>query len=114
MTTKQPEALRLADALNGIPFIGFFAHGQLGTEDSGVCKEAATELRRLHEENQQWQDKCNTYIEIHDAVVKDNERLHEVNAELLASVKELLNCIQTDRDWDEGRRARAAIAKATG
>jgi hypothetical protein len=102
VTTKQPEALRLADLIDN-------RHCTYGDID-----EAADELRRLHEENQQWQDKCNTYIEIHDAVVKDNERLHEVNAELLASVKELLNCIQTDRDWDEGRRARAAIAKATG
>lgn len=45
--TEQTKAQRLADKLSDIPFIGFFAHGQLGTEDSGVCKEAAAELRRL-------------------------------------------------------------------
>jgi hypothetical protein len=41
-------------------------------------------------------------------------RLHEVNQDLLASVVELLNCIQPDRDWHEAKRARATIAKATG
>jgi hypothetical protein len=34
--------------------------------------------------------------------------------DLLAVCEELLNCIQPDRDWNEARRARAAIAKAKG
>ena len=34
--------------------------------------------------------------------------------ELLAACVELLNCIDPARDWFEARRARAAIAKATG
>jgi hypothetical protein len=33
---------------------------------------------------------------------------------LLASLKECLSCLQTDRDWDEGKRARAAIKLAEG
>ena len=47
-------------------------------------------LRQLREENQQWQEKCNTYIQIHDAVVKDNERLHEMNAQLVKALKKAL------------------------
>lgn len=34
--------------------------------------------------------------------------------DLLASCLELLNCIDTNRDWAEAKRARAAIAKARG
>lgn len=41
MTTKQPKALRLADALNEKP------------DSDGDCREAAAELRRLHEVNQE-------------------------------------------------------------
>lgn len=33
--------------------------------------------------------------------------------ELLDACKELLNCIDVNRDWEEAKRARAAIAKAT-
>lgn len=43
-----------------------------------------------------------------------NGRLIAAAPELLASCIELLNCINTDRDWEEGKRARAAIAKARG
>lgn len=77
MTDKQPEALRLADVLDD-------------EGDSWWDEQAAAELRRLHEENQQWQEKCNTYIQIHDAVVKDNERLHEMNAELVEALEKAL------------------------
>ena len=64
MTDEQPEALRLADQLERM---------SLSTRWD---KKAAAELRRLHEEVQQWQEKCNTYMELHDAVVKDNDRLY--------------------------------------
>ena len=84
MTDKQPEALRLADVLDD-------------EGDSWWDEQAAAELRRLHEENQQWQEKCNTYIQIHDAVVKDNERLHEMNAEL--PVGTMLYTAPPQREW---------------
>ena len=42
--SEQPEALRLADALNEKP------------DSDGHCREAAAELRRLHEVNQQLLD----------------------------------------------------------
>ena len=31
----------------------------------------------------EWQEKCNTYIELHDAVVKDNDRLYAAVANLI-------------------------------
>ena len=42
MTDKQPEAQRLADDLEILE----------DTIGDGICKEAATELRRLYEENE--------------------------------------------------------------
>jgi len=59
MTDKQPEALRLADV----------------AQRFGLGEDVAVELRRLHEENKQWQEKCSTYIELHDAVVADSDKL---------------------------------------
>jgi len=103
MTDKQPEALRLADVLDD-------------EGDSWWDEQAAAELRRLHEENQQWQEKCNTYIQIHDAVVKDNERLHEMNAELVEALK---TCEWVDdggyghAEYDPAKVA-AALEKAEG
>lgn len=67
MTDKQPEALRWADVLVL----------NVGTQLIHR-KQAAAELRRLHEENKQWQDKCSTYIELHDAVVKDSDIAYEL------------------------------------
>jgi hypothetical protein len=76
--------------------------------------ELLVALRQLREENQQWQEKCNTYIQIHDAVVKDNERLHEMNAELVEALRarlatcdrcgkvnpaELHTCTPPQREW---------------
>jgi|VirMetMinimDraft_7_1064189.scaffolds.fasta_scaffold00193_25 hypothetical protein len=79
MNNNQSEALRWANILT------LNVGSQLINR-----KQAAAELRRLHEENQQWQEKCNTYIQIHDAVVKDNERLHEMNAELVEALEKAL------------------------
>jgi ElaB/YqjD/DUF883 family membrane-anchored ribosome-binding protein len=70
MTTQQPEALRLADQL------------QRRFPKSG--KEAAAELRRLHESNQ----------------------------ELLAALKECIHFVEYDPKNVIGKQAKAAIAKA--
>jgi hypothetical protein len=67
----QPEALRLADALD----VGEISY-------TGMCK-AATELRRLHESNQ----------------------------ELLALLKECIHFVEYDSGNVIGKKARAAIAK---
>ena len=45
--------------------------------------EVEDEPRRLHEEVQQWQEKCNTYMELHDAVVADSDRLYAAVANLI-------------------------------
>ena len=37
----------------------------------------------VKEEREQWQEKCNTYMELHDAVVKDNDRLYAAVANLI-------------------------------
>lgn len=79
MTDKQPEALRLADCLTNRTTLW---------NDKAT---AAAELRRLHEENLQWQEKCNTYMELHDAVVKDSDRLYALNAELVEALTDLVN-----------------------
>ena len=118
MTDKQPEALRLAEWLE--------------TSANTRDKQAAAELRRLHEENKQWQDKCNTYIELHDAVVKDSDRLYALNAELVSFVSFVLSGINTgsikakpildfrNEDVNEipmislASMARAALTKAEG
>ena len=50
MTNEQPEALRLAELLEAVPFIGFVFDEQPGVEDPGLAKDAAAELRRLHAE----------------------------------------------------------------
>jgi hypothetical protein len=67
----QPEALRLADALD----VGEISY-------TGMCK-AATELRRLH----------------------------EINQELLALLKECIHFVEYDPGNVIGKKARAAIAK---
>jgi hypothetical protein len=69
--TTQPEALRLADALD----VGEISY-------TGMCK-AAAELRRLH----------------------------EVNQELLALLKECIHFVEYDPGNVIGKKARAAIAK---
>lgn len=42
----------------------------------------------------------------------DLRELRQQRDQLLASVKELLPCIDPNRDWDEGKRARAAVKRA--
>jgi hypothetical protein len=48
---------------------------------------------------------------VHDAAA-ELRRLHESNTELLAALKDLINCADPHRDWEEIKAARAAIAKA--
>jgi hypothetical protein len=63
----------------------------------------------------QWEirDTRQGVIAITESLNPDDAALIAAAPDLLASVKELLSCIQPDRDWDEAKRARAAIAKAT-
>lgn len=61
----------------------------------------------------QLEDPVNAKLYLAPYIAAELRRLHAVNQDLLASVVELLNCIQPDRDWHEAKRARATIAKAT-
>ena len=82
MSDKQPEALRLADEIDRV----------YGYPDTNA---AATELRRLHEVNQE---------------------LQEALEEALKALEEALKLIELVMpiEGDVTREARAAIAKATG
>ena len=78
--STEPEALRLADALEELD--AQFSH-------TGLCGEAAVELRRLH----------------------------EVNQDLLKALNTILNiCLIDNGHWAKTieREAHEAIAKATG
>jgi hypothetical protein len=77
---KQPEALRLADALDEL---------DRQFSRNGLCGDAAAELRRLH----------------------------EVNQDLLKALNTILNiCLLDNGHWAKTieREAHEAIAKATG
>ncbi len=75
--TQQPEALRIADLLEAVPFIGFIFDEQSGTEDPGLVKEAAAELRRLHEleeSQKEWRKKNKASAEFVAAVMIGQEK----------------------------------------
>ena len=106
--TTQPEALRLADWLDGS------SNGPLDARH-----KAAAELRRLHDENcrltEQLQDEIASYGRLSDLVSVLDSR----NQELLEALKFIADrrdlmfaeCCDAEEIVD---RARAAIAKAQG
>ena len=49
-----------------------------GYEDEMSCLEAFADLVAA-----EWQEKCNTYMELHNAVVKDSDRLYAAVANLI-------------------------------
>ena len=61
--------------------------------------------------DKQWEEKCNLYIKIHDAVVIDNEKLYALNVEL---VKALELCSKTSYIRDAHSIAIEALTKAEG
>jgi hypothetical protein len=107
--TKQPEALRLAEMIEGdMSCIG----------DDEIAKE----LRRLHEENERLLAANKDSLSHFDALMADHKKLHEVNQELLEALKQTMSWIDNwspeftyDPDWSNHEdKARAAIAKAEG
>jgi hypothetical protein len=70
--TKQPEALRLADALDDE-----FTQGRISNHSG---REAAAELRRLYERCEQWRD-------IHDAVVADSDKVYALLRQALEALE---------------------------
>jgi hypothetical protein len=92
MTDKQPEALRLAYVLEQ-------------GHDLRDEEEAAAELRRLHQsEREAWR-----YA---DELEQERKRLHEVNAELVEALKQIIDLPEDSRI--HYKAARRAITKATG
>ena len=90
---KQPYALRLADDLRAAP------------ERTRTSFEAADELRRLYEQNDRFAD----------GILSMGRRiaaLEAVNGELLEAIQDILDTGFTG--GPQGKRARAAIAKAKG
>jgi len=65
-------------------------------------------LRLAKIQSREWPAPCPTE---RDQTADELRRLHEVNQELLAALKDLINCADTNRDWTELKAARAAIAK---
>lgn len=64
----------------------------------------------------EWQEKCNTYMELHDAVVKDNDRLYALNAELVEALK-LADAMLSGANMNAKvveQKVHAALAKAQG
>jgi hypothetical protein len=111
--TKQPEALRLADALDEY------------AAQFNAKSEAAAELRRLHEVNQEWERKAATWLASPEAAQRlDGYRelaqrinyLETMNQELLEALDKLARLGNGDHygNSDGNMIARAAIAKATG
>lgn len=122
--TQKSNALRLADELDAY-------------HTRSCHKEAAAELRRLHEENRKLKTVPMKYrrMEFNAQLQEENKRLHEVTQELLEALKIAKDqledwevCIDGEwghcRDLDEleadmalhpaTRAVRAAIAKAEG
>ena len=103
----QPEALRLADELDGIPLTDF-------TE--ALADDAAAELRRLHAETTNQQDWLVEWRKCAD----EAERLHALNAELLEALKSMVQLDEEEHQRGGGdidickevQDAYAAIAKA--
>jgi len=104
--TTQPEALRLADALE--------VRGFLGT----TASDAAAELRRLHKEIGDWDRVCDQHLKHIDKLKQRMKRAEALNQELLEALKLAM------LDWENMRvvpsasrahkAARAAIAKVEG
>ncbi len=96
---EQPEALRLADALDSAPY------------SSGCTNEAAAELRRQHAEIERLRDAGVGYSQqTMDAAVREREKLREVNAELLEALKLAQSIIGHPEDA-HSKLISAAIAK---
>jgi len=102
---KQPRALELAAVLDAPEehYPGNFDTPQRANAMLlCLAQEAADELRRLHQlEQEGW--RCAKELD------QERNRLHEVNAELVEAVKAALS---DDQPYIE--KCKAAIAKATG
>jgi hypothetical protein len=129
---KQPEALRLADALDERRVTRWVhATGETpkasGYAVDAECAQAAAELRRLHAEVEE-QCRLNGMGSEREAALmaqverkseaiqrlwKERDELRAVNEELLGALKFVMSAHGEQLDW-AFEQARAAIAKAGG
>ena len=118
MTDKQPEALRLANALTEL---------DAQFSQSGLCGEAAAELRRLHKENADFRSTCDHLTRENAEQIGEIVALKEQRDELLGALREMvagdaeaiaeadaLGVPFPDEMLAAYRRAVAAIAKVGG
>jgi hypothetical protein len=125
--SDQPEALMLADALDEL---------DQQFSQTGLCGEAATELRRLHEENERLRgivpevleqlndDLCEENKELRHATGVANQTIAAVVAqrdELLVALKSIMDTVEfyargqlTPTENSPVGKAIAAIKKAEG
>lgn len=100
MTDKQPEALRLADELDGNLIA--VANGEMKLTKFSIepISKAAAELRRLHQsEREGWR-----YA---NELEQERKRLHEVNTELVEALSWFVAAVELSK-------ASYALAKAQG
>ena len=125
--STQPEALRLADALEDS--LEDYSGSSLPRRCQSIADEAAAELRRLHQHELaliEWLEKTHWVqagaqageLGRHraDVIQMRVARLHALNRELLEALKDALCSLEVcGKDFDHTMsKARAAIAKATG
>ena len=77
--TDKPKALLLAEKLE--------QQFPIGTAQHYLDGEAATELRRLHEEVEWMKKNMSNVSRVEQSLIAANTHLHEVNAELLEALK---------------------------
>lgn len=101
MTNKQPEALVLAGEMDWL--------GKCGYRE---CKDAAAELRRLHQsEREGWRHAAE--------LEQERKRLHELNAELVEALEAIMDLGDTSLQLiypsrEAADKAKAALRKAQG
>jgi hypothetical protein len=98
MTTQQPEALRLADYLDETKWQFPVAV---------LHEQAAAELRRLHELNEELLAREKRWSDIADVEVARCDKLQAINAQLLEALEDYAQ-------YGMSQKARAAIAAAKG
>jgi ABC-type cobalamin transport system ATPase subunit len=86
--SKQPEALRLADRLTAIFENAMWVN--YGAISKSTAEKAADELRRQHAEIEQSNAQVFLQMKWKTDAQNENERLLEINAELLEALKRLV------------------------
>ncbi len=109
--SEQPEALRLANLLmDGCEDPMWAAHFEIS---KATALKSAAELRRQHADIEQLKAQVFLQMKWKTDAQNENERLLEINAELLRALR-LAQLIIGHPDDSHSRHIRAVIAKAEG